>query len=139
MNKIALTPIGEVRHGAAPAQVPRHWTVSDLEGQIVLHPEFVPGLRDVEKGDRVIVLFYFDQSPPFRKEMLIQKPPHKDKALGVFSTCSPRRPNPIGLSVVQVLAVDRESGTLRVKGLDMFDKTPVLDIKPVWKEDATGA
>jgi tRNA (Thr-GGU) A37 N-methylase len=56
------------------------------------------------------------------------KPPIREEKVGVFSTHSPFRPNPIGLSTLEVLEVDRN--VIRVKGLDMQDKTPILDIKP---------
>jgi tRNA (Thr-GGU) A37 N-methylase len=56
------------------------------------------------------------------------KPPIRDEKLGVFSTHSPFRPNPIGLSILEVTGVD--GNVIKVKGLDMLDKTPILDIKP---------
>ena len=80
-----------------------------------------------------MVLFLFDRSPPFRSDLLTQETRHSREIKGVFSICSPRRPNPIGLSVVTVLAV--EGGRLKVRGLDMLDGTPILDIKPAFKPD----
>lgn len=126
MTDILLKPIGIVRTKAAT--VPRHWTVSDAEGTLIIDEAYQEGLRDIRPGQKIIVLFHFHQSQPFSPENLIQKPPHRNEHLGVFSTCSPRRPNPIGLSVVNVL--DIEGSTLRVKGIDMIDGTPILDIKP---------
>lgn len=126
MTDILLKPIGIVRTNAAT--VPRHWTVSDVEGTLIIDEVYREGLRDIRPGQKIIVLFHFHQSQPFSPENLIQKPPHRNEHLGVFSTCSPRRPNPIGLSVVDVL--DIEGATLRVKGIDMIDGTPILDIKP---------
>ncbi len=75
------------------------------------------------------MLFYFHESPQFTHELLVQTPPHRNESLGVFSICSPIRPNPIGVSVVEVLG--GEGRIIRIKGLDMRDGTPVLDIKPV--------
>jgi tRNA-Thr(GGU) m(6)t(6)A37 methyltransferase TsaA len=120
-------PIGVVRTGVSP--VPRHWTVSDAEGELVIDEQYREGLRDLLPGQRIVVLFHFHESPPFMPGHLVQKPPHKDIPQGVFSTCSPIRPNAIGMSVVEVLGV--EGTAIRIKGLDMRDRTPVLDIKPL--------
>jgi len=125
-EKIVFTPIGVVAVEAA--EVPRHYTVSDLEGLLLLDPAYEPGLRDLQPGQHLVVLFHFHQSPPFTPERLIQKPPHREERLGVFSTCSPIRPNPLGLSILKVLAV--EGNVIRVRGLDMRDGTPILDLKP---------
>ncbi|MGQ9671126.1 MAG: tRNA (N6-threonylcarbamoyladenosine(37)-N6)-methyltransferase TrmO [Desulfosoma sp.] len=132
MTNILLKPIGIVRTNAPT--VPRHWTVSDVEGTIIIDEVYREGLRDIRPGQKIIVLFHFHQSQPFSPENLTQKPPHRNEHLGVFSTCSPRRPNPIGLSVVDVL--DIQGSTLRVKGIDMIDGTPILDIKPWIVPDA---
>jgi tRNA-Thr(GGU) m(6)t(6)A37 methyltransferase TsaA len=108
--------------------IPRHWTLSDVEGRLVLDSQYTMGLAGISAGQQIVVLFQFHKSAPFSGEFLTQTPPHLDKASGVFSICSPRRPNPIGLSVLTVLAV--EENILHVRGMDMFDGTPILDIKP---------
>lgn len=126
MEQYIFKPIGYVRTSAD--SVPRHWSVSDLEGEIVINPEFKEGLRDIKPGDKIVIIFCFHKSPPFSPEKLIQKPPHLDEKKGVFSTCSPHRPNPIGLSVVEVIEVSEN--IIKVRRIDMFDGTPVLDIKP---------
>lgn len=123
---ITLDPIGTAHTKADP--IPRHWTVSDVEGTLVIDPAYTDGLADIAAGQRIVVLFHFHASPPFSPDLLKQTPPHRDRALGVFSICSPRRPNPIGLSVLEVLA--RNGNVLRVRGMDMFDGTPIIDIKP---------
>jgi tRNA-Thr(GGU) m(6)t(6)A37 methyltransferase TsaA len=123
---INFTPIGTV-HTAA-RNLPRHWSVSNVEGTLEVLPEYTEGLSDINAGRRIVVLFYFHKSPPFVPELLKQTPPHRDRALGVFSICSPRRPNAIGLSVLEVISKD--GNRIRVRGLDMIDGTPVLDIKP---------
>ena len=125
--KIEFEPIGFVK--TAVEKIPRHWTISEAEGTIVIREEYIEGLKDIKAGQRIVVLFYFHQSPRFTQGFLVQTPPHRNERLGVFSICSPVRPNPIGMSVVEVLGL--EGGTVRVKGLDMLDGTPVLDIKPV--------
>jgi tRNA-Thr(GGU) m(6)t(6)A37 methyltransferase TsaA len=124
--KIELSPIGFVKTDAE--KVPRHWTVSDVEGSIVIDEQYREGLKDIKAGERIVVLFYFHQSPRFTPDLLVQKPRHRNEQLGVFSICSPVRPNPLGMSVVEVLGID--SNIIHVKRLDIRDGTPVLDIKP---------
>jgi tRNA-Thr(GGU) m(6)t(6)A37 methyltransferase TsaA len=124
--KIELVPIGFVRTDIE--KVPRHWTISDAEGTIVIDEQYREGLKDIQDGQRIVVLFYFHQSPRFTKDFLAQVPPQRTEQLGVFSICSPIRPNPLGMSVVEVLGV--EGSIIHIKGLDMADGTPVLDIKP---------
>jgi tRNA-Thr(GGU) m(6)t(6)A37 methyltransferase TsaA len=130
-STVTLRPIGRVRHDAA--EVPRHWTVSDLEGFLEIQPAYEAGLANIAAGQRIMVLFLFDRSPPFTPDLLRQETRHRKEIKGVFSICSPKRPNPIGLSVLEVLAVD--GSRLRVRGLDMFDGTPILDIKPAFKTE----
>ncbi len=125
-----MRPIGYLK--TSVTEVPRHWRVSDAEGEIVIEDGYRAGLRDIRPGDRIVVIFHFHQSPGFSDEYLIQRPPHRDEERGVFSTCSPIRPNPLGFSLVEVIEV--QGNRMRVKGIDMLDGTPVLDIKP-WHED----
>ena len=109
-------------------EIPRHWSLSEEKGSIVVQKEFEQGLRDIQVGEDIVVIFYFHRSPQFSSSQLIQTPPHKDRSFGVFSVCSPKRPNPIGLSVLEVLAV--KDNVVYVNRVDMLDQTPVLDIKP---------
>jgi tRNA (adenine37-N6)-methyltransferase len=97
----------------------------DAEGVLRLLPEFEPGLLDVEGFSHLFVIWAFDRTTGFD---LTACPPSDNRAHGVFATRSPRRPNPIGLTVVQLLGRDRER--LEVRGVDMLDGTPILDIKP---------
>ena len=129
--KIELTPIGFVK--TETGNVPRHWTISGAEGAIVIDEQYKEGLKDIKAGQRIVVLIYFHQSPRFTPDLLVQKPRHHNEQLGVFSICSPVRPNPIGMSVVEVLGID--GSIIRIKGLDMIDGTPVLDIKPLTERD----
>lgn len=124
--KIEMQPIGYVKTSAD--SIPRHWSVSDVEGELVIDKAYETGMQDIETGSKIIVLFCFDRSPEFSDKFLLQTPPHRDRAFGVFSICSPRRPNPIGLSVVQVL--EKKGNVLKVLGIDMLNNTPVLDLKP---------
>ena len=129
---IVMEPIGVVRTKAN--RVPRHWTVSDVEGSLVVDDKYLEGLKDIQPGQQIVVLFYFDRSPSFTPHFLVQTPPHRQERLGVFSICSPIRPNPIGLSVLEVLKV--EGRIVQVKGIDMYDGTPILDIKPYVQDQA---
>jgi tRNA (adenine37-N6)-methyltransferase len=97
----------------------------EAEGELKILPEFEPGLLNIEGFSHLIVLWEFDRSAGFE---LTGKPPSDDRPHGVFATRSPRRPNPIGMTVVELLG--RDGGTLRVRGVDMLDGTPILDIKP---------
>ncbi len=125
--EVKLKPIGSIHTDAQ--EVPRHWTVSSLEGTLEIDAEYLEGLKDIEPGQRIVVIFHFHKSPPFDPSMLVQTPPHRQgERIGVFSICSPRRPNPIGLSVFEVL--DIQGTTIRVRGVDTLDGTPILDIKP---------
>jgi tRNA-Thr(GGU) m(6)t(6)A37 methyltransferase TsaA len=123
---IAMKPIGFVSTDAE--SVPRSWTVSDVEGALVIDEAYLEGLSDINPGQHLSVIFHFHKSPEFGPQFLRIKPPVRDEKLGVFSTHSPFRPNPIGLSVLEVLRV--EGNTIHVKGLDMLDGTPILDMKP---------
>jgi len=97
----------------------------EAEGVLKIAPEFAAGLQDVEGFSHLFVLWEFNKSEGFD---LLGRPPLDDRPHGVFATRSPRRPNPIGLTVVELLG--REGGDLRVRGVDMLDGTPILDIKP---------
>jgi tRNA-Thr(GGU) m(6)t(6)A37 methyltransferase TsaA len=124
--KIEMKPIG-VFH-TQEKNIPRHWSVSEVIGTIEIERIYEPGLKDIAAGEKIIVLFNFHQSKKFDPGFLCQTPPNKEKPMGVFSICSPFRPNPIGLSVLKVLKI--EANMITVKHADMLDGTPILDIKP---------
>ena len=95
------------------------------EGTLNILPELEAGLTDIEGFSHLFVVWEFDRSQGFE---LLGTPPSDNRQHGVFATRSPRRPNPIGLTVVELLR--REGSTLHVRGVDMLDGTPILDIKP---------
>jgi tRNA-Thr(GGU) m(6)t(6)A37 methyltransferase TsaA len=95
------------------------------EGVLNILPEFEAGLTDIEGFSHLFVIWAFDRVDGFD---LISSPPSDNRQHGVFATRSPRRPNPIGLTVVQLIR--RDKGLLYVHGVDMLDGTPILDIKP---------
>ena len=110
----------------ATSEIPKGYGAKhQAEGALDVLPEFEAGLTDVEGFSHLFVLWEFDRSEGFN---LVGKPPSDDRPHGVFATRSPRRPNPIGLTVVELLA--REGPVLRVRGIDMLEGTPILDIKP---------
>ena len=95
------------------------------EGVIEVAPEFEEGLLDIEGFSHLLILWVFDRSDGYQ---LTGRPPSDDREHGVFATRSPYRPNPIGLTAVEL--VRRDGNRLHVRGIDMLDGTPVLDIKP---------
>lgn len=124
---IELRPIGVVRSPYDdPAQVPKGpGAQHEAEGTLELLPGLAAGLTDIEGFSHLYVLWIFDRAEGFE---LMATPPTDDRPHGVFTTRSPRRPNPIGLTVVELLG--RDGASLRVRGLDMLDGTPIVDLKP---------
>jgi tRNA-Thr(GGU) m(6)t(6)A37 methyltransferase TsaA len=97
----------------------------NAEGVLEILPRFVAGLTDIEGFSHLFVLWEFDRAQGFD---LVGTPPIDGRPHGAFSTRSPRRPNPIGLTVVELLR--RDGNSLHVKGVDMLNDTPILDLKP---------
>lgn len=97
----------------------------DVDGTLKILPQFEAGLTDIEGFSHLIVLWEFDRSQGFQ---LLGMPPSDNRQHGVFATRSPYRPNPIGMTTVELLR--REGANLHVRGVDMLDGTPILDIKP---------
>jgi tRNA-Thr(GGU) m(6)t(6)A37 methyltransferase TsaA len=124
---ITMRPIG---HARTPYQktsdIPKGLGAEHhAEGSLDVLPEFAAGLQDIEGFSHLIVLWAFDRSDGFE---LVFTPPTDDRPHGVFATRSPRRPNPIALTIVELIA--RDGASVRVRGVDMLDGTPILDIKP---------
>jgi tRNA-Thr(GGU) m(6)t(6)A37 methyltransferase TsaA len=108
------------------AQVPKGKGAEHrAEGVLEIMPELEAGLTDIEGFSHLYVLWVFDRAEGYG---LSATPPTDTRPHGVFATRSPRRPNPIGLTVVRLLR--REGRKLHVRGVDMVDGTPILDIKP---------
>ena len=97
----------------------------EADGVLKILPEFGPGLTDIEGFSHLIVIWEFDRAQGFE---LLGTPPTDNRPHGVFATRSPRRPNPLGLTIVELRR--REGVELHVHGVDMLDGTPILDIKP---------
>jgi len=126
--KFTMTPIGYVRSQyTETSQVPKGLGAKhDAEGELEILPEYEIGLTDIEGFSHLIVVWVFDRSDTV--ELCGKVPSDEQRPHGVFATRSPRRPNPIALTAVELLG--REGRRLRVRGLDMLDSTPILDIKP---------
>lgn len=97
----------------------------EAEGTLEILPEFEAGLLDIEGFSHLFVLWVFDRSDRYE---LVGVAPTDPRPHGVFASRSPRRPNPVALTVVELLR--REGNQLHVRGIDMLDGTPILDIKP---------
>lgn len=120
---IRVTPIGVVKNGIHNR--PNMWI--DTVSEIHVDKKMQQGLEGLEEFSHIIVVFYLN----LVGRVLFKVHPRNDRTLpltGVFSTRAPVRPNPIGVSVVELVNIDKNVVT--VKGLDAFDGTPVLDIKP---------
>jgi formylmethanofuran dehydrogenase subunit E len=123
---LELVPIGVIhspyrKKGDAPHQGRLSPTTSEIE----IFPEYADGLGDIAELQHLIILYWLDRAD---RRTLTAIPPHSKKAHGVFATRSPNRPNPIGLAVIDLLGINGER--LIARGLDAFEGTPVLDIKP---------
>jgi tRNA-Thr(GGU) m(6)t(6)A37 methyltransferase TsaA len=124
--EIILHPIGVIHtpfndQSETPIQAAR----SQATGQVLVDPAYSAGLQDLEGFSHIILLYVFHASSGYS---LLVKPFLDDKEHGLFATRHPRRPNPIGLSVVRLLA--RVENVLEIEGVDMLDNTPLIDIKP---------
>jgi tRNA-Thr(GGU) m(6)t(6)A37 methyltransferase TsaA len=122
-----MNPIGVVRTPfAAVSDIPKGPGAEHrAEGTIEIAPHLEPGLLDIDGFSHLYVIWMFHRAAGCE---LVGIPPTDTRPHGVFATRSPRRPNPIGLTVVRLLR--REGARLVVSGVDMLDGTPVLDIKP---------
>lgn len=104
---------------------PRNSAESDAICTIDLDPRYADGLKDLETVSHVIVLYWMDRAP---RHLVLQRPRHYGETRGVFALRSPARPNPIALSVAELIGI--EGPRLQVRGLDCLDGTPLLDVKP---------
>jgi tRNA (adenine37-N6)-methyltransferase len=124
---VTFDPIGIVRSPfTETVQIPKGLGAAhQAEGVLEIHPQFETGLTDIEGFSHLYVIWVFDRAGEYE---LVGTPPTDNRPHGVFATRSPRRPNPIGLTVVKL--VRRDGNKLHVRGVDMLDGTPILDIKP---------
>lgn len=132
-DKICLEPVGVVRTEAVGKEVRNKKVVS----KIVFREDYIEALEGVEEFSHLFVLFWLhEMSDSDRKILKVHPRGRSDMPLlGVFATRSPHRPNPIGLTRVKILKI--EQNVVTVQGLDAYDGTPVLDVKPFDSWDAT--
>jgi len=125
VDQICYRPIGHVENEYPEPGPPD--AMQEVESRIILRPELTTGLQGLVAGQPIMVIFHLHLSRGYE---LLQHPRGdvSQPLRGVFALRSPHRPNPIGVSVVELLAV--EGNVLRVRGLDAVNSTPVLDIKP---------
>jgi len=127
MNEITLKPIGVIHTPfkepkGAPIQPKRS---NGATGTIKIYSEYVAGLKDLDGFSHITLIFYLHLSKGFKLEVV----PFLDNVMrGLFATRAPKRPNPLGLSTVELLKI--ENDILYIKNVDMVDGTPLLDIKP---------
>lgn len=120
-------PIGVIHTPYTAAEgVPIQPVFSEkVTAQVEVFPEFEQGLKDLDGFSHIILLYFFHQSDGYR---LLCRPFLDNQPRGLFSTRAPRRPNPIGLSIVELIKI--EKNILTIGSPDMIDQTPLLDIKP---------
>jgi tRNA-Thr(GGU) m(6)t(6)A37 methyltransferase TsaA len=124
--EFTMKPIGVIHSPFTDKkQTPIQPTRSQAVGQVEVYPEFAEGLQDIEGLSHVILLYVFHCSSGYTLRV---KPFLDDTLHGLFATRYPCRPNPIGLSIVRLIA--RRGNVLEIEGVDVLDGTPLLDIKP---------
>jgi tRNA-Thr(GGU) m(6)t(6)A37 methyltransferase TsaA len=104
------------------------WRTSDSEGDLIIDKAYGKGVIGIEAGQYVFVIFHNNKSPEFENQNIECSKVGNEKKYGVFSTHSSIRPNPIGMAFLEVLDVN--DNVITIKGLDIDDNTPILDIKP---------
>src|SRR5215467_7847082 len=124
---LEMRPIGFVKSPYSETrEIPKGCGAKhEAEGIIEIQPDLEQGLTDIEGFSHLFIIWAFHKADGCS---LLGTPPSDNRPHGVFATRSPRRPNPIGLTVVELLG--RQGPALRVRGIDMLDGTPILDIKP---------
>ncbi len=100
---------------------------SKTEGYVVMFPEYVKGLDDLDEFSHLQLIYYFHTTDDVKLKII----PFLDKKeRGVFSTRAPLRPNPIGISIVELISINQSTNRINIRCVDMLDSTPLLDIKP---------
>lgn len=125
--EIIMKPVGYINSPYENREgIPRQSVLSDERATIEIEQEYRDALFNLEIGNYIVVIFAFHKSP--KNTPLIINHKYTNGTKGIFATRSPNRPNPIGLSICQIVDLDEKSITIH--GVDMLNKTPVLDIKP---------
>jgi len=127
--KIVYSPIGVI-HSPYSEMAPFQPSEADENGPFILelHERYESGLRDLERHRYIIVLFHIDRGAGYNGSNLAHPPRMNGGTVGLFSSRSPNRPNPIGLDVARILKI--EGNRIYTTGLSALDNTPLLDVKP---------
>ncbi len=128
MDEITIKPIGTIRtqyFETLGMPIQAALAQSSVLAVAILDEDFMDGLKDLEQFTHIILVYWFHKARPFQ---LLQKPFVEDTLRGIFSIRSPHRPNPIGISVVELVKIEKNH--LYFNHADMLDGTPLLDIKP---------
>jgi len=148
MEIIAYRPIGIIHspHKKPQGSPIQPTAARGIEGEIDIFPEFAEGLEDLAGFSHIFIIYHCHLSKAYSLKV---KPFLDDNQRGLFATRAPARPNPIGISVVRIVKI--EKGHLDILNVDVVDGTPLLDIKPYvpafdvhtvdkigWIEDKTG-
>ncbi|MDX8438693.1 tRNA (N6-threonylcarbamoyladenosine(37)-N6)-methyltransferase TrmO [Mesorhizobium australafricanum] len=96
---------------------------------VLIDEAYRPGLQNLERASHIVILSWLHHAP---RNLIVQKPRHAAEPKGVFSLRSPARPNPVGLHVTKLVALDIEAGRIEIDSIDVLDDTPVIDIKPYY-------
>jgi tRNA-Thr(GGU) m(6)t(6)A37 methyltransferase TsaA len=123
-DRIEIQPIGVVRRRHSDEDV----NDTELVSEIVIAKEYAEGLDGIEEWSHLYIVFWMHKIMEEKKTLVCPGNENGMPAVGIFATRAPIRPNPIGLTLVEL--VRREGNVLVVKGLDALNDTPVLDIKP---------
>ena len=94
---------------------------------VLIDELYRPGLQNLERASHIVILSWLHHAP---RNLIVQKPRHASEPKGVFSLRSPARPNPVGLHVAKLVALDIEAGRIGIDAIDLLDGTPVIDLKP---------
>lgn len=108
-----------------PSDAPRQGRLSSEIMELEIHDNYLTGLDGLETYGHIVVLYWLDRADRTR---LKATPPGTKTQRGVFSTRSPHRPNPIGMSIAELIEI--KGKCIKVRGLDALDRTPIIDIKP---------
>jgi tRNA-Thr(GGU) m(6)t(6)A37 methyltransferase TsaA len=127
MSKIIYNPIGIIH---TPFKDIKGMPIQPagargIKGTIELNPDYVEGIQDLDGFSHIILIYHFHLSKDYSLKV---KPFMDDTLRGVFATRAPKRPNPVGISVVRLVSI--EKNILYIEDVDIVDDTPLLDIKP---------
>lgn len=123
---LGLRPIGKVENDIEPGEAV---TWEEIDSRIIIGQGWAAGLEGLDEFSHIVVLFWLDRPKTDETPLRVHPEAREDMPLvGVFATRAPVRPNPIGVTAVELLRLD--GNTLHVRGLDAYDGSPVLDIKP---------